>query len=92
MVYGTSKTYNKLNTMATYQVNSNERVFLISYLGFKTMNIFCNIKDIPNVLKNDFEKYDQFTISYFCNRKFKKVSKKLLNEMFVNNQIDFKIK
>ncbi len=78
--------------MAIYQVNSNERVFLIAYQGFKTMNLFCNLKDIPNVLKNEFEKNDQYTISHFWNGKFKRASKKYLNEMFEANQIEFRIK
>lgn len=77
--------------MATYQVNSNERVFLISYKGFATRNIFCNLKDIPNVLKNEFEVNDEYIISHFWNSKFKRATKKYINEMFISNQIKFKI-
>lgn len=73
-------------------IDNNQRVFLISYQGFKTMNIFCNLQDIPNVLKNEFEKNDKYIISHFWNGKFKRASRKYLNEMFAANKIDFKIK
>jgi len=79
--------------MATYNVNSNERVFLISRQGFiGSKNIFCNLEDIPEVLKNELEVNDEYTISHFWNSKFKKATKKYMNEMFIANQIEFKIK
>lgn len=73
-------------------LGGNERVFLIHREGFFTRDYFCNLKDIPFVLKNELEANDSYTISEYWNKAFKRCSKKHLNEMFTANQIDFKIK
>lgn len=72
-------------------INNEHRVFLIVRKGFSTRHFFCNLEDIPNVLKNELEPNDEYTISEFWNHKFKRASKKLLNEMFQAHKIDFKI-
>ncbi len=73
-------------------IDNNQRVFLIQRKGFFTRDYFVNLQDIPNILQNELAKNDCFIISHYWNRKFKRISKKDLNEMFTNNQIDFKIK
>lgn len=72
-------------------LDNNSRVFLIHRKGFFTRSYFCNLKHIPQIIKNELEKNDDFTISEYWNFKLKRVSKKALNEMFVANQINFKI-
>lgn len=74
-------------------IDNNQRIFLIRSQGFGTQkDIFCNIKDIPKVLKNNFNKNDEFKIYHYWNRTLKPCSKKYINEMFYANQINFKIK
>jgi len=73
-------------------INNNERVFLIHRKGYFTRTYFVNLKDIPTVLKTELEQNDEYTISEFWNYKFKRCSKKHLNEMFTANKIDYKIK
>jgi len=73
-------------------LGGNERVFLIHREGFFTRDYFCNLKDIPTVLKDMLEPNDSYTISEYWNKKFKKCSKKHLNEMFAANKIPFTIK
>lgn len=72
-------------------VDSNQRVFLIKTEGWANDKIFCNLKDIPNCIK-DIPAHETFTISEFWNSKFKKCSKKHLNEMFKANNLDFQLK
>jgi hypothetical protein len=68
-------------------INNNQRVFvIINELNNDT--IFCNLVDIPRLLKT----IDHYSIMHFWDFKFKRCSKKLINEMFENNNIDFKIK
>jgi len=76
----------------TTQINSEERVFLIHRDGFFTRDYFCNIADIPTILKNELEPHDSYTISEYWNKKFKKCSKKHLNDMFKVNNVNFQIK
>jgi len=71
-------------------IDNNQRVFLITRLGFSVSNYFCNLKDIPSCLA-DLEKHDSFKIYHFWDKKFSILSKKRLNEMFAANQIDFKL-
>lgn len=71
-------------------INNNQSVFIVERLGVSTRSIFCNLADIPNVLKT-FEKNDNFQVSRYWNFKPKKLSKKALNELFKANQINFKI-
>lgn len=73
-------------------LGGNERVFLIHREGFFTSDYFCNLKDIPTVLKDMLEPNDSYTISEYWNKKFKKCSKKHLNEMFAAHKIKFTIK
>mgnify|MGYP003554879513 FL=1 len=74
-------------------IDNNQRKFLVQSQGLgNTKDIFCNLADIPNVIKTAFEKNEQSKIYEFWNRKLKLCSKKHLNEMFVANQITFKIK
>lgn len=73
-------------------IDNNQRVFLIIRKGFSDRKYFVNLKDIPNILNNELEKHDDFTIQEFWNFKFKRCSKKHLNEMFTANQINYKIK
>jgi hypothetical protein len=72
-------------------INSNERVFLISRQGFFSRDYFCNIKEIPLCIA-DMEKHDEFKIFEYWNKKFTKMSKKKMNEMFIANKVDFQIK
>lgn len=73
-------------------IDNNQRVFLVQRLGFSTNDTFCNLKDIPNVIKETTEPNDSFIIFEYWNRRLKKCSKKFLNEMFANNNVDFKLK
>jgi hypothetical protein len=72
-------------------INNNERVFLIHREGFFVRDYFCNLAYIPNILSNELEKHDNYTVSEYWNKKFKRCSKKHLNEMFAANKIEFKI-
>jgi len=72
-------------------IDNNSRVFLIHRIGFFTRDYFCNLEDIPVILKTELEPNDQYTISEYWNKKFKRCSKKHLNEMFAANKVDFKI-
>lgn len=72
-------------------IDNNQRVFLIHRHGFFTRSYFCNLADIPKILKTELEEHDPFTISEYWNFKFKRCSKKLLNEMFAASKIDFKL-
>ncbi len=76
----------------TTTINNNERVFLIHRNGYFTRDYFCNLADIPTILKTGLEPNDEYTISHYWNYKFKRIGKKALNDMFAANQIDFKIK
>lgn len=75
------------------KIDNTQRKFLVQSQGFgNTKDIFCNLQDIPNVLVQEFGPNDKFKVYEFWNRKLKGCSKKYLNEMFVANQIDHKIK
>lgn len=71
-------------------IDNNQRVFLIHREGFSTRDYFCNLKDIPNCI-NELEKNDSFKIYHYWNKKLTRMSKKALNEMFLANQIDYKL-
>lgn len=75
----------------TTTINNNERVFLIHRNGYFTRDYFCNPAQIPDILKSELEPHDEFTISEYWNSKFKKCSKKHLNEMFAAHRIDYKL-
>ena len=66
-------------------INTDETIFLLHYsfdLGRKDL---CNLKHIPTLLsKNKVEKIEEFN-----NYKFKRISKKVLKEKLIANQINF---
>ena len=66
-------------------INTDENIFLLHYsfdLGRKDL---CNLKHIPTLLaKNNVEKIEEF-----YNYKFKRISKKVLKEKLIANQINF---
>lgn len=74
----------------TTTIDNSQSVFIVQREGISTNTIFCNLADIPEVLKT-FEVNDQFIIFRYWNFKPKKLSKKALNELFKSNQINFKI-
>ncbi len=74
-------------------IDNNQRKFLVQSQGFGNQrDIFCNLHQIPDVLNCAFEKGEDYKIFEYWNRKIKRCSKKFLNEMFVANQVNFKIK
>ena len=73
-------------------LDNNQRKFLIQSQGYRTVDIFCNLHHIPEVLKKEFEPNEEFKIFHYWNRKLKPCSKKYINEMFEGSKIDFKIK
>jgi len=74
-------------------IDNNQRKFLVQSVGFgNTYDIFCNLKDIPTVLNEVAPTNSEYKVYEYWNRKLTRCSKRHLNEMFVANQIDFKIK
>lgn len=73
-------------------IDNNQRKFLVQSQGFGNQkDIFCNLADIPKILKEAFENHEEFKIFEYWNRKLKRCSKKHLNEMFESNQVNFKL-
>ena len=66
-------------------INTDESIFLLHYsfdLGRKDL---CNLKHIPTLLdKNNVDKIEEF-----YNYKFRRISKKVLKEKLIANQINF---
>lgn len=66
-------------------INTDETIFLLHYsfdLGRKDL---CNLKHIPTLLdKNNVDKIEEF-----YNYKFRRISKKVLKEKLIANQINF---
>lgn len=76
----------------TTTIDNNQRKFLVQSQGFGSQrDIFCNLSDIPNVLKTAFEPNEEFYVYEYWNRKLKRLGKKRLNEIFKANRVDFKI-
>jgi hypothetical protein len=73
-------------------LDNNQRKFLVQSQGWQTTDIFCNLAQIPEVLKTAFGENEEFKIYEYWNRRLKVCSKKHINEMFAANQINFKIK
>ena len=73
-------------------VNSEQRVFQIVKADFAPRHWFCNLADIPTVIKSELQPHDQYKVYEFWNNKPKAVTRKRLNEMFEANQIPFKVK
>lgn len=72
-------------------IDNNQRVFLINRKGFFTRSYFCNLHQIPNIIKKQLDKNDEYTISEYWNFKFKRISKKALNQMFYAAEINYSI-
>lgn len=74
-------------------IDNSQRKFLVQSQGFGSQrDIFCNLEQIPDVLKQAFEPNEDFKVFEYWNRKLKRCSKKHLNNMFVANKVNFKIK
>jgi len=77
----------------TLLLDNSQRKFLVQSQGFGSQrDIFCNLHQIQNVLKESFSPNEEFKIYEYWNRKLTRVSKKRINEIFTANQINFKIK
>ena len=75
----------------TITLDNDQRVLLVFRKGFSARSYFCNIHHIPQIIKEELAPNDEYTISEYWNYKFTRLSKKRINEMFVANQINFKI-
>lgn len=71
-------------------IDNTQRVFLILREGIAEKKYFCNLKQIPDCIK-DLEPHDTYKIYHFWNGKFKTVSKNYINSMFESNQIEYRI-
>lgn len=69
-------------------IDNTQRVFLLT--GDMGLNVFCNLKDIPKAVKS-FDDPDSINFFHFWNNRQTKASKKMLNEMFAGNRMNFKI-
>jgi hypothetical protein len=72
-------------------IDNNQRVFLIEGLQYPGKDIFCNLADIPKVLRKEFFNGREFRIRTYEKDRLKHVSAELINKMFVSAQIDFKL-
>ena len=61
-------------------INNNQRVFQV--VDSYGRNYFCNLKQLNEVIRENNLVEGYYTINHFWNNKPKKVSKKLLKEMF----------
>lgn len=71
-------------------IDNNQSVFIVECECISKKSVFCNLHDIPKVLK-ELEKNDNFVVYRYWNYKPKKLTKKGLNDLFTSNQINFKI-
>ena len=62
-------------------IDNLQSVFVVEREGISKNSIFCNLHDIPKVLK-EFEKNDNFVVFSYWNYKPKKLTKKGLNDLF----------
>jgi len=69
-------------------IDNTERVYLVTTRGDRTQTYFCNLEQLPEILKMDHFGAS-IEVREFWNEKFYKVSGRDLNEMFQANQIDF---
>lgn len=81
----------KTGSMVTI-LDNNQRVFLVQSQGWRSRDLFCNLADIPRVLRENFEPNEDFKVFEYWNRKIKTCSKKYLNGLFIANDIDLHIK
>lgn len=61
-------------------IDNNQRVFQV--IDSYGRNYFCNLKQLNEVMRENNLRAGYYTINHFWNNKPKKVSKKLLKEMF----------
>ena len=61
-------------------IDNNQRVFQV--VDSYGRNYFCNLKQLNEVIRENNLIEGYYTINHFWNNKPKKVSKKLLKEMF----------
>ena len=61
-------------------IDNNQRVFQV--VDSYGKNYFCNLKQLNEVMRENNLIEGYYTINHFWNNKPKKVSKKLLKEMF----------
>ena len=61
-------------------IDNNQRVFQV--VDSYGRNYFCNLKQLNEVIRENNLVEGYYTINHFWNNKPKKVSKKLLKEMF----------
>lgn len=74
-------------------IDNNRRKFLVQSQGFGSQkDIFCNLDQIPTVLKEAFQEHEDFKVFEYWNSKLKGCSKKHLNQMFLDHKVNFKIK
>lgn len=70
-------------------IDSTQRTFLVQSQGFgNTKDIFCNLRDIPKIIRNEFAPNEEYKVFEYWNRTLKRVSKKHLKELYTANQID----
>jgi hypothetical protein len=73
-------------------INNHERRFLIQSQGFgNTIDIFCNLDEIPELIHICLHQDQDFKIFEWWNRRWKACSHKHLNELFKAHQIKYKI-
>lgn len=92
-LFRNTETTNKHIKPMKTTIDNTHRIFLIRPQGFGTQkDIFCNLKDIPKILRKHFEKNEDFKVYHYWNGTLKSCSKKYINAVFAANQINFKIK
>ncbi len=70
-------------------IDNNLRVFHIVNSTGKQW--FCNLQDIPVIIKENELRADYYKIWEFWNNKPRRIGKTALNAMFEANRIDFKL-
>lgn len=70
-------------------VNNEERIFWLKSKGVSTRNVFCNLNDVPDMLKT-FGEGEAVEVRHLWNNEFKRVSRKYLIDMFEANMVDFR--
>lgn len=68
-------------------IDNSQRLFLIT--GDMNRHIVCNLHHIPAMI-GDFADTDSIRIQHFWNSKFRRASKKMLNEMFEGANMNFR--
>jgi len=70
-------------------IDNNQRKFLVQSQGFGSQkDIFCNLEDIPFILREAFTEGEEYKIFEFWNRKLTRVSKKHLIELYEANKVN----